>query len=174
MRLSAEQGRRFDVLYRRHYVEVFRVCLKFATGDRAWALDRTHDVFLRLAEELPRLRDTDDLGGWIYRVAVNTCYMDLRRGRIWQKIADRLRRATGKVEPSAEPAVQSRRDIAALEGAIRSLPAKERSLITLVLLGGKSQAEAASLLGMSRGYASKLHQRAMKLLDALDWEVAHA
>jgi DNA-directed RNA polymerase specialized sigma24 family protein len=60
-----------EAAYRTHSDYVFGVCLKFAGGDRNWALDRTHDVFLRLHDNLTTLRLDEDLRPWLRKVAVN-------------------------------------------------------------------------------------------------------
>ncbi len=86
MNQKTVRGQTFDELYRKHHDAVFRACLRFAAGDRDWAMDRTHDVFVTLAREVDALRDASDLGGWLYRVAVNTCLMDLRRAKGWRRI----------------------------------------------------------------------------------------
>ncbi len=167
------QGReaQLDALFRRHLDDVLRTCLRFAAGDRQWALDRTQDVFVRLAEELPSLRDVDDLGGWLYRVATNACLMALRRERGWRRVADRLMQALPGRAPSAERQARAERDVSAVEADIAALPARERAVMSLVYFDGKSQSEVAAVLGMSKGQISKLHSRALAKLKARDWEV---
>lgn len=160
--LNPNQAATFATLYQRHHQEIFRLCWKFAAGDRAWALDRTHDVFVRLAERLPSLAP-GEAGGWLYRVAVNLCFTHLKRGQLWRRMTAFL---PGRDETAAPPdaQVQARQDLAALTRALDALPAKERSLVVLVVLEGKSQTEAAELLGLSKGYVSKLYERALELL----------
>lgn len=173
LRLDAEQTHIFDALYRKHHVEVFRLCLKFAAGQRAWALDRAQDVFVKLAESLPTLRDTDELGGWLYRTTVNTCYKVLRREQGWRRLIGRAGELVPVTAQAVEPISQAQRDIATLEAALRRLPPKERALVTLVGIEGKTQSEAAALLGLSKGYVSKLHHRAMAFLKAAEWELVY-
>jgi RNA polymerase sigma factor (sigma-70 family) len=173
MPLEAEQARLFDELYRKHRDEVFRVCLKFGAGDRAWALDRMHDVFVTLAEKLPKLRDPEDLGGWLYRTSVNCCFSILRKQRGWRRVFQVLQTPAAGRARLVEPDIQARRDLAALEGRLRHLPPNERTVMTLVYVDNKSQAEAAELLDLSRGYISKVHDRALALLKEQEWELAY-
>jgi RNA polymerase sigma-70 factor (ECF subfamily) len=170
--LSPEQSASFATLYERHHQEVFRLCWKFAAGDRSWALDRTHDVFVRLAERLPALKDTHESGGWLYRVAVNVCFTALKRQQLWKKVAALL---PGGDERTAAPDAQvlARQELQALVKALDRLPAKERALVVLVVLEGKSQNEAAALLGLSKGYVSKLHERALSMLRAQEGGLAY-
>jgi RNA polymerase sigma-70 factor (ECF subfamily) len=163
-----------EAAYRKHSEYVFGVCLKFAGGDRAWALDRAHDVFMRLHDHQKSLRLDDDLRPWLRKVAVNECLLDLRR-------SERRRRLLGLFglapETSAvsdlrpERAFAVGRDVVALDRALATLPAKERILLGLMYFEGESLTEAANLIGVSKGQASKLHKRALEALKQRgDWE----
>ncbi len=174
MVLDDSQRRRLDDLFRKHHQEVFQVCLSFAARDREWAMDRVQEVFVKLAQNLGRLTDLDDIGGWLYRVAVNNCLMELRRRRGLFYFLERFQ-VTSDIHPSsAEHHLRTARDVLALEQALTTLPPLERSVLTLVYLQGKEQTEAAQLLNLSKGYVSKLHKRALALLAAQEWEVSHA
>jgi RNA polymerase sigma factor (sigma-70 family) len=151
---------------------VFRTCLKFGLGDREWAKDRTHEVFLKLAERGAEIRKIEDLGGWLYRVSVNECFMAMRRSRTSSRILAFLALAWDRSEPPPEAKVQARRDLSALAGVLAELPAKQRAVMVMVHLEGKSQNEAAELLGLSKGQISKLHAKAMAHLASFEWEVA--
>jgi RNA polymerase sigma-70 factor (ECF subfamily) len=157
--------------YRAHSERVFRICSKLGLGDRQWAEDRTHDVFLKLAEKGER--DIDDVGAWLYRVSVNECFMALRRTRTSSRILAFLALAWDRSQPPAEAQVRARRDLSELASALAELPPKQRLVMVMVHLEGKSQAEAAELLGLSKGQVSKLHKKAMAALESHDWEVPH-
>jgi RNA polymerase sigma-70 factor (ECF subfamily) len=133
-------------------------------------MDRTHDAFVTLAEKLDGLDTSEELGGWLYRVAVNTCLMDLRRQKSWRTLFGAL---SGRPEPvdDMERRVRARRDASRFEAVLAELPAEQRSVMVLVYLDGASQTEAAELLGFSKGYVSKLHSRALASLRRRDWEI---
>lgn len=173
MKLSDESSRRFDALYRRHSDEVFQTCMRFAAGDRAWAMDCAHDVFITLAERLEGLDEHEDLGGWLYRVAANTCLMRLRRQKSWLGIFGAISNVA-RHSSEMERGVQARRDVTRLEEALAELPPEQRAVMVLVHLDGKSQTEAAGILELSKGYVSKLHQRAVTALRAKEWEIPDA
>jgi RNA polymerase sigma-70 factor (ECF subfamily) len=174
MRLDDDHARVFDEAYRRHADSVFAVCLRFGLGDRQWALDRTHDVFVRLAEQLPRLQDRDNLMPWLYRVAANCCLMALRRHGRWGRLREKLRHVIPRAAPPPSQEVQARRNRAAVVEAIAALPAKQRAVMTLVYLEGLSQTEAAACLGLSKAQVSKHHQKAVSTLRERDWELTDA
>src|SRR5688572_29237414 len=67
--------------YATHRTFVFHRCLRYGAGDVAFAEEVTQDVFVKLLEHLPHLRDAHDLGGWLNRVAANLAISRLRRER---------------------------------------------------------------------------------------------
>src|SRR5438552_2924436 len=71
----------FAARYEKHRDRVYRFCLRYASGNASFAEDITQEVFIRLFEHLPRLKEVDDLGGWLYRVAANLSISRLRRDR---------------------------------------------------------------------------------------------
>jgi RNA polymerase sigma factor (sigma-70 family) len=166
----------FDRCYRAHRHDVYRLGLRYGAGRRAWAEDVTHDVFIKLLEHLPRLRDTTDLAGWLYRVTANTCISRLRRE---QSFLARLRPAVSldpdadaDAKPSPETDLTAKQTTSAALAAFAALPARERVVLSMKVLDGKTQRDIASVLDMSEGYVSKLLARAWKRLRAAGWEVS--
>ena len=163
-----------EAAYREHSDYVFGVCLKFAGGDRDWALDRTHDVFIRLHDNLRSLETDSDLRPWLRRVAVNECLMDLRkrdrRTRLLRLFGRGLEPQQAAAPPGSERQVALRRDRAHLDVAVAALPAQQRVLLGLMYFEGETLTEAARLIGVSKGQASKLHRRALEALVTREWE----
>ena len=151
-----------EEVYRTHHEKTRRLCLRFGGGDDAWARDRAHDVFVKVAENAELLRTQNDVGGWIHRVAVNECLMVLRKSQRRRVLRDRIEAPDGP--PSPEREVQTSRSVRALARAIEDLPAREQSLVHMVHVEGQSQTEAAARMGVSKGYASKIHSRAIRML----------
>lgn len=154
--------------YRAHRDAVYRWCLRYGGGRAAWAEDMTHDVFVRLFQRLPALAETDDLGGWLYRVTANLCVSQLRRERSW------LRRLV-LAGPTGDPGVQQ--PTPELQGlarealaTLRLIPDRERVAFCMKVLDGKTQREVAHDLGLSEGYVSKLLARAVERIRAAGWE----
>jgi RNA polymerase sigma-70 factor, ECF subfamily len=161
--------------YQRHRQAVYVQCLRIGGGDIGFAEDMTHDVFMKLLEELPGLERHDDLGGWLYRVAANACLDRLRRERsIFGRVMAALRRQEEPLAPSPESLLAEQEEAAAALGALRALPAAERVVLVMKLLEGKSQKEIAAALDLSEGYVSKLVTRAWARVRAAGWEVDHA
>jgi RNA polymerase sigma factor (sigma-70 family) len=159
-----------EAAYRSHSEYVFGVCLKFAGGDRAWALDRAHDVFIRLHENLAMLRLDEDLRPWLRKVAVNECLLDLRRSERRRRLLGLFGFAPVVSAERPERAFALANDVVTLDGALTLLPAKERMLLGLMYFEGESLTDAAKLIGVSKGQASKLHKRALETLGKREWE----
>jgi len=168
--LDSEQRKRFDEMYREHAQMVFRTCLRFAAGERQWALDRMQDVFVKLGRNIDSVQDNP--GGWLYRVAVNECFMAMRRQKTWGRVKDTLFADEPITARSPEPDVEARQALGRLSQALQALPAKQRAVMVLVYLEGRSQNEAATLLGLSKGQVSKLHKRALETLREREWDIA--
>lgn len=162
----------FEEAYDAHWERVFHLCLRYGAGNASWAEDVTHDVFVKLLEHLPRLADPGDLGGWLYRVATNQALSRLRREKSflsWWRRAQH--EPVREADPAPDRLFEGREAAAAALEAIESLPPRQRVVMCMKLLDGKSQQEIARTLSMSKGYVSKLVARATEQMRAAGWEV---
>ena len=151
---------------------VFHRCLRYGAGNVAFAEEVTQDVFVKLMEHLPHLRDPDDLGGWLHRVAANLAISRLRRERSLLGKLQWLWSPEERADERDALAVVERKQAAdQVLTALRTLPARERVVICMKVLDGASQREIARTLDLSEGYVSKLLQRALGRLAAAGWEV---
>jgi RNA polymerase sigma factor (sigma-70 family) len=155
--------------YQRHRDSVYRWCMHFGGGRSAWAQDVTQDVFVRLFENLPKLTEHDDLGGWLYRVTANLCRTRLQRERSW------LTRISGRFQAEQPEAAghdhELKSDAMAALAVVRSLPPRERVAFCMKLLDGKTQREIARVLGVSEALVCRWLSRAWKRVEAAGWEV---
>lgn len=171
MMLSEEQCARFDALYRDHVDHVFHFCTRMGLGDRGWAEDRTQEVFVKLAENISRLHSLDSIGGWLRRVATNTCLMHFRRRSRWKNIRSSLT-ANDREEETPHSSVQGQRAAADLRTSLEALPVKLRIVIMLIYFSDYSQSEAAEILEISKGELSKRHKKALDRLRRMNWKMA--
>jgi RNA polymerase sigma-70 factor (ECF subfamily) len=160
----------FEECYRRHWREVFALCLRYGAGNVAWAEDLAHDVFVRLLEKLPELSDQADLGGWLYRVTANRAISRLRREQSWMGRFARAWRAVQGQETTPEAIVVQREHARAALRTLQALPPSERVVVCMKLLDGKTQVEIASMLGLSEGYVSKVLKRGLARIEAEGWQ----
>jgi len=131
--------------------------------------DVLQDIFLRMQRGLPSLRDDQRFGPWVYRVARSAIADHLRT-------AARHPQATSPPEePPHYPDEGEGEDGAAAEVAIYAalfvamLPSPYRQALTLTELEGRSQKEAAEMLGISlSGMKSRVQRGREKLRSALE------
>src|SRR5262249_36079202 len=141
----------------------------------AWAEDLVHDVFAKLWEHLPTLSQRDDLGAWLYRVTANLAISKLRGEKTF---AQKVARVLGAEEPvhvaPPDASMDSRRQGQAALAALQSLPDRQRVVLAMKFVDGRSQREIADTLALSEGYVSKLVARGIEQLRGAGWEVEDA
>ena len=159
----------FDRHYRAHRADVYRWCLRYGAGRGAWAEDLTHDVFLRLHAHLPTLEEHEALAPWLYRTTAN---LALNRLRDEQSVLGRIAKLwSSDRDPAPDPEARLSRRQQVLK-TLGRLPARERLVLCMKVLDGKSQQEIAQALNLSEGYVSKLSTRAWEFVER-SGEVSH-
>lgn len=130
--------------------------------------DVLQDILLRMHKGLPALSDTDRFGAWTYRVARSTVIDHLRA-----KQRDRLDLEPDVVEeaPDATEAEEENEVAARLAQAlsvfVAQLPSPYREAITLTELEGRTQKEAAQMVGVSVSAMKSRVQRGRAKLRAM-------
>lgn len=158
---AASRETAIGALYERHRDRLFHVALRVGGGRRTFAEDVVHDVFVSLLHRYDSLADQGDLGGWLYRVAMNAALTRLRREAV--RANPMVRFFLGDLQPEVPSAdVRARLDEGKREAlaALAALPPRERVAFCMVHLDDAPLAQVASVLGVSVSYACKLAQRA--------------
>ena len=162
----------FATLFQLHKKRVYSVCLQM-TKDVADAEDLTQEAFMQVFRSVNSFRGDSAFSTWLYRVAVNTVLMKLRRRKsppvlsLDEPVAgdsSSLKREVGKEDLSLSGAV----DRIALRRAIEELPGGCRQIFDLHEVEGYQHHEIAELLQCSIGNSkSQLHKAKMKMRDLL-------
>lgn len=138
--------------------------------------DVLQDVLLRMHRGLPGLHDEDRLGSWMYRIA-RTTIVDHVRGRQRHPVV-----AVPEADAVTDAAVEElagafaeddgavAREVAQYVAAfVAHLPSPYREAITLTELEGRTQREAAQMLGISlSGMKSRVQRGRAKLREMLE------
>ncbi len=150
----------FERFMRRHQDMVYGVAIRML-GDRAEAEDVAQTVFLRAYERFGALRNEPAAGGWLRRVATNLCLNHLTRFRPrWRLFSQWRSRAEGggySPEEAMTAPNNPERELlrseqrAALEEALRGLPAHQRMPLVLFHFQEWSYKQIARALGVSLG-----------------------
>ncbi|WP_088340022.1 RNA polymerase sigma factor [Robiginitalea sediminis] len=157
----------FESIYREHYPRVRRICLGYAGGNANWAQDMAQEVFIRVWQNLDAFRGESKLSTWIFRIAVNTCLVELRNARRGMKTVG----LEGVPVPAPEESDPGKREhpdrIASLYRAIDGLRPTNRT-IALLELEGVPQQEIASITGLSHAAVrTRVHRIKNELLKLL-------
>jgi RNA polymerase sigma factor (sigma-70 family) len=150
----------FEELLRRYGPMVLGVCRR-VLADPADAEDAFQATFLVLVRRPGAVRDGERLGSWLYGVAY--------RVAVRARAQARARRARHRelndmpADESASPPVEN--EVRALiDEEVMRLPRRYREAVVCCYLQGRTQEEAAGLLGWPRGTVSTRLNRARDLL----------
>ncbi len=145
----------FATLFQSHKKRVYSVCL-LMTKDMAEAEDLTQEAFLQVFRNVRSFRGDAAFSTWLYRVAVNTVLMKLRRRKsppivsLDEPVSSEspsLRRDVGKADPHLNGAI----DRITLRRAMQELPEGCRQIFALHEVEGYQHHEIAEMLDCSVG-----------------------
>ena len=151
----------FDTVMSAHQDRVFSVCLRIL-GDRERALDATQDTFLTVFRKAGQFEGRSAVGTWIYRIAVNVCYDQIRRAR--RRPSESLPDYVDPSDPAAEAAIESAALRPEIEAALSALPTEFRNAVILSDLEGLSLPEVAEVMGVPVGTVKSRVFRGRRLL----------
>jgi RNA polymerase sigma-70 factor (ECF subfamily) len=162
---AQRHGEAFELLIERYKEKVFRLALSMFR-DPVQAEDSTQDVFVRIWKGLSGYHGGASLSTWIYTIARNTFYTELKR---------RSARPTVSLQaPEMEPIIDQIPALLTtgqepgtgmdLHTALSELPEKYRQVVMLFYLEQKSYEEVAARLGVPLGTVKTNLFRAKKEL----------
>lgn len=151
----------FDSVMKAQEDRVFSVCLRIL-GDRDHALDATQETFLTVFRKAAQFKGDSALGTWIYRIAVNTCYDQIRKSS--RKPTVSLPDHLEPPDASAEDAIEAAGLRPEIERALAALPPEFRAAVVLSDLEGMSLPETAEALGIPVGTVKSRVFRGRRLL----------
>ena len=164
----------FAFLFNAHKTKIYSLCLRM-TANTAEAEDLTQDAFLQAFRKLATFRGDSALSTWLYRVAVNTVLMHMRKKGLRPVSLDQpidqpdgsVKREQGRVDGRLSGSV----DRIALTRAMKELPAGYRTIFVLHEVKGYEHHEIARLLRCSVGNSkSQLHKAKTRMRELLGLE----
>lgn len=153
-----------EALYRQYANDVLRVSY-FYLGDRSSAEDVTQEVFIRLMDRQPVLKEGSEKS-WLLKVALNIC-----RDRWRSAWTRRVILGSKKLEiiPADEDAMESRFEKEALMQAVHVLPAPTREVFLLHYFQGMTIDQIAEVMNTPPGtIASRLSRGRQRLKTMLE------
>jgi RNA polymerase sigma-70 factor (ECF subfamily) len=132
----------FDELYREFSPRIYKLCLSYS-GDRLFADDLHQETWIAVWHSLPKFRNESKIGTWIYRIAINTCLVGLKKEK--NKANDSENILAKLVQKETQ---DNSKEIARLYESISKLKEHERIIMTLVL-EEKPYDEIAEITGIT-------------------------
>ena len=155
-----------EALYGMYKARVFGMAFRY-TGDPVAAEDLLQDVFIKVFTHLEDVRNVDTMSAWVYRIALNTCYSYLRSKRLRSRTMVPLSAIEGGPGEATYDTHETELK-KPIEEALRSLPARLRSVFMLHDVDGFKHAEISRILGCSVGTSkSQLFKARMRIREKL-------
>ena len=133
--------------YEQYKNGIFRYALSI-TKDPFLSEDVLHDTFVKLLSGGIRCT-TGKEQAWLYRIARNLCYDQLRKSKRERSLSETPAHFDGRFEYIE---------------LISSLSPMEQEIVTLKIVGGLSHKEIGSVLGITASAAQKRYERAISAL----------
>lgn len=132
----------FDQLYKEFSPRIYKLCLSYS-GDRLFADDLHQETWIAVWNSLPKFRNESKIGTWIYRIAINTCLLGIKKVK---NKAENSEHILSKLVQ--EDTYDNSKEINRLYESISRLKEHERIIITLVL-EEKPYEEIAEITGIT-------------------------
>ncbi len=165
----------FNVLVERCQGAVYNLCLRML-GSAPAAEDVAQETFISAYRSLGRFRD-GAFRSWLFRIAANACYDELRRRRSRPAVSlergargEDDERPVDMASPAPGPAEQLETAELGrvLQAAISSLPSDQRLAVVLRDVQGLEYAEIAAVMDVSLGTVkSRLNRARLRLRTLL-------
>ncbi len=173
-RVRAGDREAYDALVARHTASAYRTAVLLGAGPDAE--DVVQEAFVKAYRKLSRYRAEASFRSWLLAIVANET-RNLHRTRSRRDGLVLRAAAADPVGPSGADdgldAVLAAERRAALVGALRRLPARDREAIVCRYLLDLGEDETATVLGLPRGTVkSRTHRALAKLRALLDREVA--
>jgi RNA polymerase sigma-70 factor (ECF subfamily) len=155
----------FYEVHEQYYDRVKRFIL--ASVKNRWvADDLVQETFLRVLQNLAKVRDPEKLSSWIFRIAANLCQDYFRRAQRTIPWEDNLA-GEWSGESSMDQQIERYQLSLWVQDLIKLLPEPLRQVLFLIDIKQESYLEAADLLGISLENVKVRLHRARKQLKAL-------
>jgi RNA polymerase sigma-70 factor (ECF subfamily) len=154
--LRAGRPDAFERLYGEYHAPIYNLCAR-VLGDREEAKDVTQEVFIKAFDQLPAT-DAESFGlrPWLYRVATNACFNQLRSRRKLDGGGDAvLAQVASRVDE-----FERAQTVALVEQSLGEMNERYRTALVLKDLQGLPPEEIAEVMEISRATADVLVHRA--------------
>ncbi len=154
----------FRALFETYKDRVYSIALRYS-GNPAAAMDIAQDTFLKLLSRIGDYRSEASFDSWLYRLVVNSCIDDQRRGRRMTPFLDGLLDAVCAPAESVLHKLMRTETEQRVQDVVAKLAPEHRMVIVLRYTEGLAYDEIAAILGCSAGTVASRLNRAHKILE---------
>lgn len=154
----------FRALFEAYKDRVYSIALRYS-GNPAAAMDIAQDTFLKLLSRIGDYRSEASFDSWLYRLVVNSCIDDQRRGRRMTPFLDGLLDAVCAPAESVLHKLMRAETEQRVQDVVARLAPEHRIVIVLRYTEGLAYDEIAKILGCSPGTVASRLNRAHKILE---------
>ena len=161
---TGDQAALADLIAR--YSAALRLFLKKITGNAAAADDLLQETWFEVYRKINRLNSPAAFPAWLYRIARDKAYRELRRRSAWQAVIDeKLSQETPTGEESFAPD-----DAEAVRAAMDQIAPEHREVLMLRFIEDMSYDQIAQVIGRPVGTVrSRIHYAKLALRAKLDF-----
>jgi len=157
----------FKQIYNDNYTRILRLCMGYVSGDIDLAKDLTQEVFIKVWYNVKTFRKESNISTWIYRIAINTCLISLRKKRS-KRFSDTL--LTEDILEKEEATQLKEKQYQEMYGCINKLSATNKGII-LMELEGLAQKEIAAVMGLKHeAVRTRIHRIKNQLTKCVNHE----
>jgi RNA polymerase sigma-70 factor (ECF subfamily) len=141
------QGEREAIgeLLERYQRTIYFLCLRM-TSDHEDALELVQKTFVQVMEKVVSLQKTAAFKTWLYRIALNLCYNQLRERNIYTRALNSLTPAYPTKTYFSDP-VEQEEQKSIIQDSLESLSDKQRTAVILRIYHDLSYQEIGEVLG---------------------------
>jgi len=164
----------FQEIYSEHSNLVFNLCLHYLQNKED-AQEVAQDVFIKVYDKIHSFKDNSSLKTWIYRITINTSLDFIkakkRNKRIFLYSAlqiddpNRVIHAVNFDHPGV--LMEDKESVEKIFQALNKLPVEQKTVVILLRLEQKTQAETADIMLKTIKAVESLFQRAKKNLNTI-------
>jgi RNA polymerase sigma-70 factor, ECF subfamily len=171
--LAKTDSQHFGVLYDRYYSRILNYIYR-RTLDVALAEELTSNTFFKAMRALGDYDERGKFSAWLYRIAGNEVRLSFRSKRRRRDEHANLRKDYARIRfatdrpTSPEDVAELARQFAGLHDALRRLPERYQTALSLRYLEGMSYEEVAEVLNKKSGTVKSLVHRGLKRLQ---WQI---
>ncbi len=167
---EADAAEAWGTLFAWFHPRVLGICGRLAPGKGE---DMASDVMMKARFRLETFDRSRDFGSWLYRIAANRCWDEVRASRRDEPLDDARMDAMESTAPTPLDRLLAAERRNRITGAIQALPLRQRFAVTLRYGADLGYERIAETLGVSKNHVGVLLLRARRRLrDILREETA--